>query len=119
MYRFFPPYNLGRGLISLSALDLEASLGKANINPFQWNVIGQPLFFMCAEAFGYMILTLLIDSDTLSRAFRFFKACIYHTEEQLRQSFSGISWSYNALQQATCVENRHDLNYHEIGILES
>ncbi|KAL3693440.1 hypothetical protein R1sor_007091 [Riccia sorocarpa] len=69
VYQLFPPYNLGQGLVSLSAMDLQANfLGSQS--PYKWNLLGRPLTLMLMEAVGYMFLTLVIDNDWLRLAWR-------------------------------------------------
>ncbi len=63
LYKPFPPFHLGRGLVSLSALDLESTVSGRPSNPYTWDVLGRPLTWMAAEAFGYLLLTLLIEND--------------------------------------------------------
>jgi hypothetical protein len=63
LYKLFPPFHLGRGLVSLSALDLESTVSGQPSNPYTWDVLGRPLTWMAAEAFGYLLLTLLIEND--------------------------------------------------------
>ncbi|CAM6001577.1 unnamed protein product [Sphagnum balticum] len=63
LYKPFPPFHLGRGLVSLSALDLKSTVSGQPSNPYTWDVLGRPLTWMAAEAFGYLLLTLLIEND--------------------------------------------------------
>ncbi|KAL2633831.1 hypothetical protein R1flu_005310 [Riccia fluitans] len=69
IYQLFPPYNLGQGLVNLSAMDLESNFLGAQ-SPFKWNLLGRPLTLMLIEAVGYMFLTLAIDNDWLRSAWR-------------------------------------------------
>lgn len=66
VWQFFPPYNLGKGLVSLSALDLQTTFLGGTAHPYQWDILGRPITLMLLEAVGYMILTLIIDDDWLS-----------------------------------------------------
>ncbi|CAM6122589.1 unnamed protein product [Calypogeia fissa] len=66
VWQFFPTYNLGKGLLSLSALDLQTTFRGGKAHPYQWDILGRPLSLMLLEAVGYMILTLIIDDDWLS-----------------------------------------------------
>jgi ABC-type lipoprotein export system ATPase subunit len=70
LYKLFPPFHLGRGLVSLSALDLESTVSGQPSNPYTWDVLGRPLTWMAAEAFGYLLLTLLIENDIPLRLWR-------------------------------------------------
>ena len=76
LYHLFPPFNLGRGLVQLSALDLENRMLGREPNPYKWDVLGRPLSYMVAEIFGYLLLTLLIDNGTLLKIYSFGRACI-------------------------------------------
>jgi ABC-type multidrug transport system ATPase subunit len=61
IFRFFPPYNIGEGLINLSAnFYLRQVLGR-NISVFSWEVTGRNLVFMLVEAVGYFLLVLLTE----------------------------------------------------------
>lgn len=66
IWQFFPTYNLGKGLVSLSALDLQTTFIGGKARPYKWDILGRPLALMLVEAVGYMILTLVIDDDWLS-----------------------------------------------------
>lgn len=65
MYQLFPPYNLGRGLANLAALDLESTLKGRASDPYRWDVTGRSLALMLVEAVAFATLTLLIDSGSL------------------------------------------------------
>lgn len=66
IYRLFPSFNLGEGLITLSELDLKADFTGHSINPYRWHIIGRPLTLMALEAVAYFLITLAIDLDVLS-----------------------------------------------------
>jgi len=61
VYRFFPPFNLGEGLISITMLDFEKLLrGKAH-GVFDWDVLGRTLLWLLCEAVSFFALTLGIE----------------------------------------------------------
>lgn len=64
VYQFFPPYNLGKGLANLAALDLESTMDGRPSNPCRWDVTGHSLALMLVEAVGFACLTLIIDSSS-------------------------------------------------------
>lgn len=82
IYHLFPPFNLGRGLVQLSALDFRHQLLGKPSNPFEYNILGRPLAYMVAEIFGYLLLTILIDNGTLSKAGGFLWARVSATSLQ-------------------------------------
>lgn len=76
LYHLFPPFNLGIGLVQLSALDLEHRILGSEPNPYEWDALGRPLTYMVAEIFGYLLLTLLIDNGTLLKIYSLGRACV-------------------------------------------
>ncbi|OAE27724.1 hypothetical protein AXG93_4193s1240 [Marchantia polymorpha subsp. ruderalis] len=66
IFQLFPPYNLGRGLVTLSAMDLQSTFVHGHPNLYRWGVLGRPITLMLMEAVGYMLLTLTIDNDWLT-----------------------------------------------------
>lgn len=76
LYHLFPPFNLGIGLVQLSALDLENRVLGSEPNPYKWDALGQPLTYMAAEICGYLLLTLLIDNGTLLKIYSLGRACV-------------------------------------------
>ena len=98
LYHLFPPYNLGRSLVQLSALDFRSQILGKPTDPFKWNILGRPLTYMISEIFGYLLLTILIDNGTLLKAGGFVWAYVSPAslEALSRQcdSFSGITSMY-------------------------
>lgn len=68
LYHLFPPYNLGRALVQLSALDFRSQVLGKPTDPFKWDILGRPLAYMITEIFGYLFLTILIDNGTILKA---------------------------------------------------
>lgn len=92
VYHLFPTFNLGRGLVQLSALDLESQVYGKEGNPYKWDVLGRPLSLMLAEAVGYLVLTLLIDNGTMLKVWNFLTALASTASRQSSKSpsHSGI-----------------------------
>lgn len=65
VYQLFPPFNLGRGLANLAALDFKSTLKGGTGDPYEWDVIGKSFTLMLVEAAGFIVLTLLIDNNGL------------------------------------------------------
>jgi hypothetical protein len=82
LYHLFPPYNLGRCLVQLSALDFRSQILGKSTDPFKWDILGRPLTYMVAEIFGYLLLTILIDNGTLLKAGGFIWAYLSPTSHQ-------------------------------------
>jgi len=71
VYRVFPTYNLGEGLIQISTREFQALLhGQAKPSPFDWDVAGRNMMCMAVEAVAYLVLTLALESNFLARAVR-------------------------------------------------
>jgi ABC-type Na+ transport system ATPase subunit NatA len=62
IFRFFPGYNLGEGLINLTTIYLENSIRGEHHHAFGWDVTGRSLVFMLLEAIGYFSVVLLSES---------------------------------------------------------
>lgn len=101
LYHLFPPFNLGRSLVQLSALDFrDQVLGKPS-DPFKWDILGRPLTYMIVEIFGYMVLTILIDNGTLRRSSDLVWDFVSQAsqESRLADSLSGmISKAFQSVQ---------------------
>lgn len=69
VFRFFPPYNIGEGLINLSAAFYSNEILDQGISYFRWEVIGRNLVFMVAEAVGYFLAVLLTEFPPLKQIF--------------------------------------------------
>ena len=61
LFRFFPPYLVGEGLINISTTYYLNVLDGQNINYFAWKVTGRNLTFMTLEAVGYFSIILLTE----------------------------------------------------------
>lgn len=64
-FRFFPPYNVGEGLINLSAAFYYNTVQNRNVGYFDWNITGRNIVFMLAEAVGYFGAVLLTEFTPL------------------------------------------------------
>lgn len=64
-FRFFPPYNIGEGLINLSATYYYNTVQHRNVGYFDWDITGRNLVFMLAEAVGYFGIVLLTEFPPL------------------------------------------------------
>ncbi len=66
-FRFFPPYNIGEGLINLSATYYRNSVNGESVGYFDWPVTGRNIVFMLVEAVGYFGIVLLTEFTPLLR----------------------------------------------------
>lgn len=66
-FRFFPSYNVGEGLINLSAMYYSIEVLDKDLSPWDWDVCGRNLFFMLLEAVGFFTAVLLTESLWLSQ----------------------------------------------------
>eukprot|EP01037_Dinobryon_pediforme_P018774 gene18774-19080_t len=64
-FRFFPPYNIGEGLINLSTNYYVNTILHSQISFFSWNVAGRSIVFMAAEALGYFTIILITEFTPL------------------------------------------------------
>lgn len=62
IFRFFPAYNVGEGLINLSTNYFEREILDAGSSVWAWEVIGRDLTFLFAQAVGYMLMVLLSET---------------------------------------------------------
>jgi len=66
-FRFFPPYLVGEGLVSLSAaFFVNLVLGRKR-SYYDWEVAGRPIVFMSIQTVGYFSLVLLSQSEVVKR----------------------------------------------------
>jgi len=71
LYRVFPTYALGEGLIQLSTRDFQALIhGQPKPSPFAWEVAGRNMLYMLCESVAYFTLTLALESSFMHRAVR-------------------------------------------------
>jgi len=82
LYRIFPPFLFGEGLINLSSAPLIASLTGKTENAFDIDIAGRALVLLLVEAVFYIVVTLCIDNGlfrwvfgVISRKLRCFKRC--------------------------------------------
>ena len=80
-FRFFPPYNMGEGLVNLSAAYYQNYLSTNKISYLSWEVAGRNICFMGVEAIGFLAIVLLSESETFKYIWFFL--------EQIQVSFSG------------------------------
>merc|ERR1719183_260611 len=72
VYRLFPPFCLGNGLLSialrvlLSAFDDTLESGTV-LEPMAWSISGANMVFMLCSAIAYFLLLLLLESSFFSR----------------------------------------------------
>jgi ATP-binding cassette subfamily A (ABC1) protein 3 len=74
VYRLFPSFNLGEGLINLSSLSLMNSLFNKHNQPLDWEIIGRNVVYLSVESVGYLALVLLRDSGLYQSIFFFLKS---------------------------------------------
>lgn len=70
-FRFFPPYNIGEGLINISANYYYNKILFRNTSYWAWEVTGRGITFMCAESAGYFLIVLLSESEYFLRGVHF------------------------------------------------
>eukprot|EP00850_Spirogloea_muscicola_P018780 SM000176S03111 [mRNA] locus=s176:35560:47252:+ [translate_table: standard] len=87
IYRVFPPFNLGEGLLGLSTMDIQSSFTGVTSSPFGWTIVGRPIFLMTLEAVFYLALTLAIDMDLPRKTMRVLlpKRTIIAVDEQVHE----------------------------------
>jgi ABC-type lipoprotein export system ATPase subunit len=64
-FRFFPTYNVGEGLINLSAAYYYNAILGRNQQYFDFEVTGRSIIFMAMEAVGYFLIVLLTEFSPL------------------------------------------------------
>lgn len=69
LFRFFPPYNIGEGLINLSATYYYNEILGEHRMYFDWSVTGRNIAFMTLEAIGYFSIILLTEFSLLRNFF--------------------------------------------------
>ena len=62
IFRLFPPYLIGEGLINVSTTAFVNDVLHAEQSYFNWFVTGRGLTFMAAEAIGYFLIVLLTEA---------------------------------------------------------
>eukprot|EP01041_Mallomonas_annulata_P006632 gene6631-13438_t len=71
-FRLFPPYNVGEGLINVSAAYFGAFLTGKEVSYFKWEAAGRNIIFMMAEAVGFFGIVLLSESAVVRTVFYWF-----------------------------------------------
>ena len=66
LFRLFPPYNVGEGLINLSSTYYQRQVLRENVGYFDWEVTGRNLTFMGGEAVVYFGFVLLSEAAVLA-----------------------------------------------------
>jgi ABC-type Na+ transport system ATPase subunit NatA len=67
-FRFFPPYNVGEGLINLAVGYYQNTIEHKNLNYFDWDITGRNTVFMLVESVGYFLAVLLTEFPPLQQA---------------------------------------------------
>jgi len=70
-FRFFPPYNIGEGLINLSTNYYVRTLLGRHTSYFAWDVTGRNIAFMIIETVGYFSFILLTEFSPLHNLINF------------------------------------------------
>lgn len=65
IFRFFPAYNVGEGLINISTNYFEQTILEAGSSIWSWEIIGRDLVFMFVEAIGYFLMVLLSETSVM------------------------------------------------------
>jgi ATP-binding cassette subfamily A (ABC1) protein 2 len=73
-FRFFPPYNVGEGLINLAVTYYRTEIEHKHVNYFEWEVTGRNIVFMLVEAVGYSLAVLLTEHPHLRRLGHFLES---------------------------------------------
>eukprot|EP00599_Poterioochromonas_sp_BG-1_P017989 CAMPEP_0173168162 /NCGR_PEP_ID=MMETSP1105-20130129/23088_1 /TAXON_ID=2985 /ORGANISM="Ochromonas sp., Strain BG-1" /LENGTH=1495 /DNA_ID=CAMNT_0014089829 /DNA_START=1445 /DNA_END=5932 /DNA_ORIENTATION=+ len=63
IFRFFPPYNIGEGLINLSTVYYRNTLYNRKVSLFSWDITGRNLVFMFVEAIGFFLVVLFTEFE--------------------------------------------------------
>ena len=71
VFRIFPCYNVGEGLIAIVTVNYENQLLNTHLNPFAFEYAGQNMVYMGLEAVGYMMIVLLLETNTPLKTKRF------------------------------------------------
>eukprot|EP00981_Chlorochromonas_danica_P012701 scaffold5286_cov160-Ochromonas_danica.AAC.1 len=67
IFRFFPGYNLGEGLVNITTCYFEHNLRGRECTPLDWHVAGRNIVFMVLETFGFFASVLLSESKWVRR----------------------------------------------------
>jgi hypothetical protein len=63
LFRFFPPYNIGEGLINISAAYFSNELLDEHVSYLSWRVSGRNIIHMVVETAVYFTLVLLSEAN--------------------------------------------------------
>lgn len=98
VFRLFPTYQVGDGLINLSTMYYKNYFWGEEEDAFDWEVVGRPLHYMVWECVILLALTLFIDSDLYER--------LMHALGMVQDRITGLR-SMSGRQGAACVEVRN------------
>ena len=73
IFRLFPTYNVGEGLINISANYYYNEILGRNTSYWAWEIAGRDITFMTIEAVGYLLLVLVTDAPWFLEFVRFFE----------------------------------------------
>ncbi|KEG09643.1 putative ABC transporter [Trypanosoma grayi] len=97
VFRFFPTYAVGEGIINLATLPLEQYTDPGR-TAWSMKVVGWPCVFMAIEFPFFVLFTLLMDHPVLRMLLR-------------RRGYSPLSYSTTVLQEDSDVEEERDCIY--------
>lgn len=66
-FRFFPPYNIGEGLINIAGNYFSNELLGGNKSYLAWKISGRNIVHLAVETFVYMTIVLLTESIWLRK----------------------------------------------------
>lgn len=94
VFRFFPPYNVGEGLIAVTIASYQNSLLGMDVNVLDWEVTGRNITFMAVEAVGFFLIVLL---------------CEFPIWLKVRQTMDEVLFDYFNKSFATTLQQEDDL----------
>ena len=77
IFRLFPPYNIGEGLLNLATAFYQIKYLNADIDYFDWEITGRNIVYMLVESIGYFFIVLLSESLLLHSLLRYCLMFIY------------------------------------------
>jgi hypothetical protein len=107
LYRLFPPFCLGEGMINLSSANLISLVTATSSSPFAWDQLGREYVYLACECFAFFTATVLVDLRVLERIKLVLLRC-YHRYEKPASAGPGAEAEHLAAEEDPDIRAERD-----------
>jgi ATP-binding cassette subfamily A (ABC1) protein 3 len=108
VFRLFPPYDLGEGLINISASYYRRTILFDDVDIFQWDIAGRSLTYLSMQSVAYLLAVLCMESafsgGRLGKSLDFVR--LRCSSWQRRQTLAGIITEGQAAEDDDVLSER-------------